>query len=84
MSGRQMFPRSYRARERAEERNYENPDETRAFRHGYRRGFDGNTRTPREVDGVGFRAYTAWPNAWSAGYWEGAGDADNEARSNRA
>lgn len=53
--------------DKCDERRYANPEESAVFRIGYTDGYDGYTQwehSPPEY----------FPNAYSAGYWEGRGD----------
>ncbi len=52
-----------RLAERVTARNYSDPEESGAFHRGYRHGWNGKDQQS-----------TNWPNAYSAGYWEGRGD----------
>jgi hypothetical protein len=51
---------------RLSERGYTLPAERRAFRQGYAEGYDGHA----------LRRHRRFPNAFSAGYWEGKHDAN--------
>jgi hypothetical protein len=54
--------------ERLAGRNYTDPNERKAFRLGYENGYAGRPRESRSW------LVTLYPNAYSAGYWEGYGD----------
>lgn len=53
--------------ERLKVRDYRSIDERSAFRGGYSDGYYGYPR-----------AQSDWPNAYSAGYWEGSSDAKED------
>jgi hypothetical protein len=55
----------WKSNERLAARNYDDANERQAFRTGYSDGYHGYPR----IDG------NWYPNAYSAGYWEGVGDA---------
>lgn len=58
---------TWRSDERLNARGYNNPEERSAFRAGYSDGYHGyDMWSGHELD--------KWPNAYSAGYHEGAGD----------
>lgn len=62
---------AWRSTERMEARNYTNGDERAAFRAGYSDGYHGYKQwasNEREF----------YPNAYSAGYWEGVDDGKDE------
>lgn len=58
---------SWKSLERCEARHYQDADERQAFRAGYSDGYHGYPQWSGN-------APKHYPNAYSAGYWEGVGD----------
>lgn len=57
---------TFRRIEMLAKRNYDNPAERNAYRVGYN---DGYSRRPRMAE-------NEYPNAYSAGYWDGFADSE--------
>lgn len=59
---------TWKRNKRLKERNCYEPIEQEYFKKGYRDGYNGKT----------IIINNDWPNAYSAGYWEGVGDKNDE------